>query len=357
MVILNNRIEKYDCLSNELASLSDQRLKNLFEKAVFNHSGIGGRSAYLTIGKVSVFVKKVPLTELEMRVENVRSTANLFDLPLYYQYGVGSAGFGAWRELTAHIMTTNWALTEKCPNFPLMYHWRVLKGSHPVPMSSQQIERLEQDIKYWNGSLAVRKRLEQIHNSSAYILLFLEYIPCTLYHWLSSQLTLEEKKAKQAISFVEKELKNINRFLKAQDFLHFDAHFENILTDGKALYFSDFGLSLSRAFNLSKKEIEFFNNHINFDECCAAVNLMHCLIANLEGKDKWPVALEQLIKEEDCISKPPFSSIIKRYGQIALIMDDFFMRLQKENKRTVYPKEHLDNLLRLQSLMYPLAIV
>jgi len=42
-----------------------------------------------------VFVKRIPLTHLERRPEHAGSTANLFGLPVCYQYGVGSTGFGA----------------------------------------------------------------------------------------------------------------------------------------------------------------------------------------------------------------------------------------------------------------------
>lgn len=41
-----------------------------------------------------MFVKRVPLTDLERRPENVRSTANLFELPLFCHYGIGGPGFG-----------------------------------------------------------------------------------------------------------------------------------------------------------------------------------------------------------------------------------------------------------------------
>jgi len=73
------------------------------------HEGIGGKSALISIEDTPVFVKKVPLTDLEQLPQHFMSTKNLFDLPLGYQYGVGSAGFGAWRELATHVMTTNWA--------------------------------------------------------------------------------------------------------------------------------------------------------------------------------------------------------------------------------------------------------
>jgi hypothetical protein len=47
--------------------------------------------------------------------------------PLVMQHmGVGSAGFGAWRELATHIMTTNWVITGESVNYPMMYHRRIL---------------------------------------------------------------------------------------------------------------------------------------------------------------------------------------------------------------------------------------
>ncbi|MBL8676828.1 MAG: hypothetical protein JNJ47_05335, partial [Alphaproteobacteria bacterium] len=127
--IIANRIMTYRTIASKLESLSNQELSELLEKAEPVYSGMGGTSVLLKIDRVSIFAKKIPLTDIEMLPENIMSTANLFNLPLYYQYGIGSAGFGAWRELSAHIMSTGWVLRDECPNFPLMYHWRILPDS------------------------------------------------------------------------------------------------------------------------------------------------------------------------------------------------------------------------------------
>lgn len=342
---LDERLIDYEHISKGLASLSDQHLKNLLEKATFNYSGMGSASAYLTIDKINIFVKKIPLTGLERIDKNVMSTVNFFNLPLYYQYGIGSAGFGAWRELAAHIMTTNWVRKGECLSFPLMYHWRILETTSPAPMNAEQAEKLEKDFRYWDSSPAVRERLEQIHNSSAHILLFHEYIPHTLYQWLGSPLAADKTNEESTISFVERELTKINKFLKSQNFIHFDAHFENILTDGKSLYLSDFGLSLSLTFDLSSAEIEFFKNHIIYDQCCMAVNLLHCIIVNTSGKDKWPLLIQESFKNGDNFLSKHLNSIIKRCGKIALVMDEFYKRLQKMDKHSLFPREHLEDLL------------
>jgi hypothetical protein len=104
------RLVAYTTVSTRLSLLSDRQLAEAVAAADPIGSGIGGRSAELDIDGTRVFVKRIPLTDIEMRSENARSTANIFGLPMFYQYGVGSAGFGAWRELAAHTMTTNWVL-------------------------------------------------------------------------------------------------------------------------------------------------------------------------------------------------------------------------------------------------------
>ncbi len=127
--MLNSRITTYHTIAPKLESLCNQDLLDLLEKSAAIHSGMGGTSVLLNIDGINIFVKKVPITDVEILPENFMSTKNIFELPPYYQYGIGSAGFGAWRELSAHIMSTDWVLRKDCPNFPLMYHWRILPDS------------------------------------------------------------------------------------------------------------------------------------------------------------------------------------------------------------------------------------
>ncbi|GHI41077.1 hypothetical protein Sviol_54850 [Streptomyces violascens] len=97
------RLAAYATVGTRLSLLSDCQLGEVVAAAAPLGSGIGGRSAELDIDGTRVFVKRIPLTDTELRPENVRSTANLFGLPMFYQYGVGSVGFGAWRELAVHV--------------------------------------------------------------------------------------------------------------------------------------------------------------------------------------------------------------------------------------------------------------
>lgn len=300
------------------------------------HEGIGGKSALISIDDTPVFVKKVPLTDLEQLDQNFMSTANLFDLPLGYQYGVGSAGFGAWRELTTHIMTTNWVITGECANFPIMYHWRILPSS-PGDININYWGDIEKYCQYWENSAVIRQRIEDLNKASAHIALFLEYVPQNLHDWLSAQITKGGDNAETAVVFVDEQLKATKKHMNACGLMHFDAHFENILTDGKQLYLSDFGLALSSKFDLTPAETEFLKQHQSYDQACGAVNLLHCVITSLFGKEHWEIRLREYLTGELSKAPPVINTIINRYAPIALFMDEFFQKLQKENKSTPYP--------------------
>jgi hypothetical protein len=129
-----NRIElrrrRYFKLSSLIAQIDNAQLRCLFE-ASEPRAG-WGRNHTIDLGSSKVFVKRVPVTDTEL--DNFFSTKNLYSLPTYYNYGVGSAGFGVFRELVAHIRTTNWVLDGQIETFPLMYHYRV------IPFSGKRVK-------------------------------------------------------------------------------------------------------------------------------------------------------------------------------------------------------------------------
>lgn len=236
----STRITQYSNVGTCLACLSNERLKQILIDGKPMHEGIGGKSALIYIDEIPVFVKTIPLTDLEQLPQNFGSTANLFNLPLCYQYGVGSAGFGAWRELATHVMTTNWVITSECENFPIMYHWRILPND-PSELNVEEWGDIKKYCQYWENSSAIRQRVKSLNKAAAHITLFLEYIPQNLYEWLPAQISKGGDTAALAITLVDKHLKATNTYMNTHGLMHFDAHFKNILTDGKLLYFSDFG--------------------------------------------------------------------------------------------------------------------
>lgn len=84
------RVLRYGDVSTALALLSDHQLGQLVDAAQVIGSGVGGTSALLDIADASVFVKRIPLTDLERDPNNAISTANLFGLPTAHTPGNAS---------------------------------------------------------------------------------------------------------------------------------------------------------------------------------------------------------------------------------------------------------------------------
>jgi hypothetical protein len=321
---------------------SDRELRELVDAAAPLGSGIGGTSALLDVAGTPVFVKRVPLTDLERLPENARSTANMFGLPTFCQYGIGGPGFGAWRELAVHTMTTNWVLAGQFQGFPLMYHWRVLPDTPPPP--PEELADVERAVAYWGGRQEVRHRIEALRQASASVALFLEYIPRNLHEWLGTRMRAGEEAADRACSLVERFLAAGISFMNTRGLLHFDAHFENILTDGRRLYFADYGLALSSRFDLSQDEIDFFDRHRTYDRCYATTHLVHWLVTALYGYGrKERDALVRACAEGERPTGLPdaAAAILARYSPLAAVMADFYRKLQEESRQTPYPLEEI----------------
>ncbi|MFC5666508.1 protein kinase family protein [Kitasatospora misakiensis] len=337
------RLAAYGSAATRLSLLSDRRLGAVVASASDVGTGIGGRSAELDLDGVRVFVKRVPLTDVETRPENVRSTANLFGLPMFYQYGVGSAGFGAWRELAAHTMTTHWVLTGEFAGFPLMYHWRVLPDSAPEGFLDA-FGSIDGAVAHWDGSPAVRARLEAIGRSSHSLVLFLEHVPQTLGGWLHERREATRPDGGSPYAWAAEELARGAAFMSSQGLVHFDAHFRNLLTDGRRIYFTDFGLALSSGFELSAVEERFLSDHRAYDRHYTASHLIrHHLVDRLqEGADP-DVFLREWIEGRRPAGVPPeLAAVVERHARAAAVLDGFHRRLLSESKRTPFPAVELD---------------
>jgi len=123
-----------------------------------------------------------------------------------------------------------------------------------------------------------------------------------------------------------------------------DAHFENILTDGVLLYFSDFGLALSRYFDLSPPELAFIDTNITYDPCSSSVNLLHCIVTSFFGKAQWNSKLREYSNGKKNLLPGSMNGIAEPYVPIALVMDRFYRSIQKD-KSTLYPSNTLEKML------------
>ncbi|MGW5719865.1 hypothetical protein ACWEVP_27125 [Amycolatopsis sp. NPDC003865] len=292
------RLDRHAKITAALAEAPDE----LLDSARPLGTGIGGSTWLLEVAGEPVFVKRVALTEVELRHDG--STADLYGLPPWSHYGVGSAGGGAWRELRAHLAATGWVRTGACENFPLLHHWRVLPG---LPRPRTDIER---DVAFWHGDPGVRRRLEALAGSTTDLVLFLEHVPQDLARWLTGN--------PGGLALAHRDLRRITDFLADQGVQHFDAHFANVLTDGNRLYLTDFGLAVLPDFALSAAEAEFLADHSAHDRAYVLTRLLN-----------W--AVRHQLDDTD----------LRGYAPLAEVVNDFYFALHTESRKTPYPREEI----------------
>ncbi|MFN6491229.1 MAG: hypothetical protein RMY33_014765 [Nostoc sp. DedQUE03] len=322
------------------------QLLSLFDISESNKSSTGwGMNHTIIFGEVKVFVKRIPVTNIEF--ENLFSTRNLYNLPTYCNYGFGSTGFGVFRELVTHIKTTNWVLSGAVATFPLMYHYRM------IPFSGQRTDvdrsRLKDYVEYWGNSANAGNYLLDRAIAKYELVLFLEYIPYVLETWL----LLNPNKLQKPLD----DLRTTINFLRKKGIIHFDAHFRNILTDGKRTYLTDFGLVLDKSFTLTKDEEFFFKQNIFYDYGEILRNLGHLIRAPYDlcsENDKRRIMEKYGIKEglkpyelrailldnieqihDDGVMKLDkfYVASIVKYRSIIALMQEFFSDMWENNKK------------------------
>jgi hypothetical protein len=325
-----------------LAGLDDESLAGLLQRSSAGREGFGGRTTQLAVGKVRVFCKLIPLTILEAQPENYKSTANLFQLPSYYQYGIGSVGFGAWRELAAHVLASDWVASGKQEQFPLMHHWRIVQFPGVASVESEADEYLTHAAAHGNDESAIRERLVSLRASTSHIAIFSEHFPQTLSEWLVEQLQSAPPSAGAAISFTEEKAREAFDFMRSTNFIHFDAHLSNILTDGVRLYFADFGLALHDSFDLTQDERSFLTNHTEYDTARFASSMVHTICRAIPGNEGWSQKLANL--DLQAKSLPPAAILaLQKYAVAAKYMGQFARALINTNRHARFapPSEAL----------------
>ncbi|MEV4514445.1 serine/threonine protein phosphatase [Dactylosporangium sp. NPDC049525] len=333
---LTTRRSRHDRVSASLAGRDDDQLAALLDAAPGDVVGVGGGATVLDVDGVPVFAKRIPITDRELA--SPHSTANLFDLPVYCQYGMyalGGAGFGAWRELAANTIVTEGVLAGETASFPLLYHWRVLPGRPPVASEHLDIDAV---VAQFGGAPAVRTRLEGLAAATSCLVLFFEHIR----HPLPDTLTDPVGSAET----IERQLFEIVAFLRDRELLHMDGHFGNIRADGDGIYLVDFGLATSPRFDLSAAERDFVAHNAGHDADYASMRLVNWLVTSACGvpvpAGGGPVARNAYVRR--CASgniprdvPAPVAAILARHAPAAARMNDFTWRLFDGDIHATYP--------------------
>lgn len=288
---------------------------------------------------VPVFVKLLPLTDLEREPAHRGSTANLFGLPPFYNYRLGGAGFGVQRELVTHEIAGAWASAAIRTEFPLLHAARELPIARPIVREPVWPNA-------WGTDSSVAARHAAVERSTHSVAVFLEHFPATLLQWLWDR-PLDAPEVSSNIAGLESRLLRVVDWMNSQGLLHMDAHFENILTDEEDLYFTDFGLALSNGFELSEVELEFFTNHQDLDRITVITSLVHAVFTRHAGSDNWREALHTFITT-DGRSLPALPAgardYILRRGALWQAMKEFYGRLRADITAP-FPAEELLSLL------------
>lgn len=346
-----------------LALLDDEELAALVDRARVDGWAVSSMAA-LPDGR-PVFVKRLPLTELEH--DRSYSTRNHFGLPAFYQYGVGSAGFGAWRELATHIKTTGWVVDGSWVGFPMLLHHRVVRRRpahtrHRVGVKSW-VDSLDYP-RYWNGSKRIASFIEARRTTPFELWLVLEHVPYRLDDWLSDHLSATGEVVDQLVSTI--------RFLHDHGVFHFDAHHGNVVTEGHAPLLTDFGLASDRGFHLSAEERAFLDAHRHYDfgeTIYSAARALWRQFELLPGHQReaslrrfrpdMPTSpdpgsiievlvsnLEALADDGTVTVPPTYVRVVARYRPVILFMNAFFSAMRTNRRKdTVFDDARLAGLL------------
>lgn len=354
------RHEKYFDFSSRLARLSDPEMRALIDNGESKDSSTGwGTNQTFVFKELIFFVKRVPVTKLEY--DNLFSTANLYQLPTFCNYGLGSPGFNVFRELVTHLKTTHWVLQGETAHFPLLYHYRLLAfsgtGAEVVKEEHQSF------IESWDNNENVGRYALDRAKAPYELILCLEHIPHVLESWLQDN----PQQLRQSVQDVSTAI----AFLRSRGIIHFDTHFGNILTDGEQAYLTDFGLALDKSFALSEDEKQFFDQHTDYDYGELLRNLgrviqwsynsasvsdqqrireKYGITDTLKIHESAPILLDniQALHADKLLELDPFyvALVVKHRSIIALAHNFFSEMWDNKAKDTTFPHLQLRRLLK-----------
>jgi hypothetical protein len=337
------RLTRHERAGQALRRLDDDALRDLVAAGVPLGEGIGGPTRRVAVDGIPVFVKQLPLTDLERRPEHRGSTADLFGLPLSCHYGIGSPGFTAWREAAAASAASDAVVAGRAAHFPLLHHWRVL------PRAGAGASRLLPEpadvhgtAAYWEDSDAVRRRLLELAGATATVTLFSEHFPADLHAWLAARTREGDAALTATLDVVLPQLHGLVTWLDRHGWVHMDAHFGNILFDGHGLYLTDFALALLPTFELSPAERRFAADHASYDASYVLAHLVTWLVRTLTGvpaEQVDRVVADAALGTRPAGMPPAAAELVVRYAPVAAVVRPFYRRLRTETRSATYPSE------------------
>ena len=350
---MSKRIRGFEEVTESLAGLSDDELREAVTGSHVNWTAWAGHQR-TRLGGHELFVKRVPLTRRELDAPG--STANLFGLPVFYNYGVGSAGFGAYRELHAHRLVTDLVLRGVTEGFPLLYHHRVLPrlvAPPPFPLERSRY------LARWNNDATIAEYFDARHSATHELWLIAEHIPHELFNWQPAN----QNRTSEMVAALREAAAAMN----TAGVVHFDAHSGNSLTDGDRFCVSDFGLALSDQFDLSAEERSFLGAHGHYDHAQIIWSLALPLAGTygqLSPAEKarvnaglgepidpaTPGFLDAVLANLESVAEPlglhaDYAETLCRFRDVIIAMRDFILAISRPDKQARFDDTAMQALL------------
>lgn len=236
-----------------LGSLDDDDLRALVPPDLAS-LGSWAWTGTVELDGTPLFVKRIPVADVE--VEHWPSTRNHFGLPLRYQYGVGSAGFGAAREATMWGRASDWVDDDVTDGFAALLHQRLLPRTGArwsVPLGRDAY------VAHWGSDAAIASFVDARASGTHELWLVGEHLP----HTCSSWLVDHQDRVDDVVDLILSAL----AVLRGHGSVHFDAHLANVVVDedGTRACLVDLGLASGPELELDAAERAFLAAHRHFD--------------------------------------------------------------------------------------------
>lgn len=164
-----------------------------------------------------------------------------------------------------------------------------------------------------------------------------------------------------------KEITKTINYLSKNGILHLDIHGGNILTDGKHIYLTDFGLALDKKFNLNEDEKLFFKMNRYYDYGLAYKNIDSIIFNAVKSNEELRriFNLEEnltdnnyLVVYENLSEICDYLNINSSYKKSLIVLKDIlalygkFIRelITNNRKDNVFPNTELKNMLTKVSM-------
>lgn len=295
------RLAKASIDRNAIERLSDDDLASLVDAPAPGW----GKTERVAVDGTRVFVKRVPVTMVEL--DSGGSTANLYGIPTYLNYPYGSPGVGVARELQFALKATQWVEDGTCTAFPILLHHRVIEHGdrvgEPATLGGYTAYRGHEPAM--NRYLAARAR------APAELVLCFEDIPHSATDWI----TLHPADASWIVDDVQKTI----GFLQSRGIVHFDVDMFNVLTDGRHTYLADYGLVMDSEFELDGAERRFLSANRHFDDGNLILSLGHQLYWMFRSV---PGDRRAIIESELNLQGATFETVVTRLLDTADQLDD-----------------------------------